>query len=116
MNPDPSLLLALDPSDPASSPFGMVLPLVAMVAIFYFLLWRPQQKEAQEHQKLVASLQKGDQVVTAAGIHGRIHEARPDAVVLELSPGCLMTVDRDAVRRKVTPAAAAEPAKPGKGA
>lgn len=87
----------------AAGGLGMFLPLIAMVVIFYFLLWRPQQKEAQNLQKLVASLQKGDRVVTASGVHGKIHEARADTLVLEISPNAYLTVDRDAVKRKVDP-------------
>jgi preprotein translocase subunit YajC len=80
---------------------GQALPmLVIFVAIFYFLVFRPQQKEAKEHAALVAGLQKGDHVVTSAGIHGRIHEAKGDTLVLEISPGAQLTVDRDSVKQK----------------
>lgn len=84
--------------------------LAAMVAIFYFVLLRPQQKEAKEHAALVAALQKGDKVVTASGIHGKIHEAKGDTLVLEISPNAFLTVDREAVRRKAVEKAA-EPTK-----
>lgn len=109
--PFPDVLLrTLDA--PAGSPsaglFSSLPLLLMMVGVFYFLVIRPQQKEAQEHQKLVAGLQKGDRVVTTGGIHGRIHEARADAIVLEVSPNSYLTVDRDVVKRKVT-----EPAKDG---
>lgn len=95
------------------------IPFVAMAAIFYFFLLRPQQQEAKEHQALVASLQRGDRVVTTSGIHGKVHEAKGETLVLEVSPNNYLTVDREAVKRKLTEAAGetkAEPAKPAKGA
>lgn len=93
---------------PASGfPSGiMMIPI--MVAIFYFVLWRPQQQEAKDQQKLVAGLQRGDRVVTSGGIHGRVHEAKADTLVLEISPNAFLTVDRDTVRRKVTDDASAK--------
>lgn len=106
----PDLLLSLDPA-PAAAPGGSILSslpmLLAFVAIFYFVLLRPQQKEAKQQAELVASLQKGDRVVTSSGIHGMIHEAKGETLVLEISTNSFMTVDRSAVRRKVV----AEPAK-----
>lgn len=98
--PDPSGLLSLN-----SAP-GLVsqLPfLVAMVAIFYFLVWRPQRQEQEQQEKLVASIQKGDRVVTQAGIYGTVLEAAGDALILEISKGCQMTVERASVRRRVEP-------------
>ncbi|MFZ5477819.1 MAG: preprotein translocase subunit YajC [Myxococcota bacterium] len=80
-----------------------ILLLVAFVGIFYFVLLRPQQKEAKEHAALVASLQKGDKVVTASGIHGKVHEAKDGTLVLEISPNAYLTVDREAVKRKLEP-------------
>ena len=78
----------------------MMIPI--MVAIFYFVLWRPQQQEAKAQQTLIAGLQRGDLVVTSGGIHGKVHEARADTLVLEVSPNSYITVDRDTVKRKVT--------------
>lgn len=99
----PELLQTLD--TPASggllgSPLVM---LVGFALIFYFVMLRPQQKEAKEHTALVASLQKGDKVVTASGLHGKVFEAKGDTLVLEISPNAYLTVDRDAIKRKVVP-------------
>ena len=49
-----------------------LLPLVLIFAIMYFLLIRPQQKKAKEHQKMVTALRRGDQVVTAGGLIGKV--------------------------------------------
>lgn len=80
--------------------------LLAIAAIFYFLMIRPQQKEQKEHQQLLASLQKGDKVVTLSGLHGEVFEVRDDVVVLTIAEKVRITVDKSAIRRK--PGAEAE--------
>lgn len=93
----PDMILA----QAAPGGFGQALPmLVIFVAIFYFLVFRPQQKEAKEHAALVAGLQKGDAVVTSGGIHGKVHEAKGDTLVLEICAGAFLTVDRVSVKQK----------------
>jgi preprotein translocase subunit YajC len=111
MHPDPALLVTFDDATAGGSFTSMLPMLAAMGLIFYFVLYRPQKQEAETQAKLVASLQKGDRVVTTSGIHGRIHEAKGDTLVLELSVNNYMTVDRDAVRRKVEDPAKADAAK-----
>jgi len=64
-----------------------LVPLVFMFGIFYFLLIRPQQKKAKEHRALIDALKKGDQVVTAAGIHGKIVLVDENIVTLEIASG-----------------------------
>lgn len=77
------------------------LPMVLiMVGIFYFLLIRPQQQEAKKHQELLASLKKGDQVVTASGLHGSVAEVRDDTVLIEVSSKVKLMFDKTAVKRK----------------
>lgn len=91
----------------ASSGFASTLPmLVIMGVIFYFFLIRPQQKEQKEHESLLAGLQRGDNVVLSSGIHGKIAEVRKDTLVLDISEKGQVTIERDAVKRKVVEAAA----------
>ncbi|MFZ0131950.1 MAG: preprotein translocase subunit YajC [Desulfobacterales bacterium] len=52
--------------------FTGFIPLILMFVIFYFLLIRPQQKKTKEHREMIASLKKGDRIVTSGGIYGRI--------------------------------------------
>lgn len=61
--------------------FASIVPLVLMIAIFYFLLIRPQQKRAKEHKLMQAALKVGDKVITAGGIYGEIIEIDKDDVV-----------------------------------
>ena len=64
-----------------------LLPLVIMFAIFYFLLIRPQQKKAKEHRALLDSLKKGDMVITAGGMHGKVSSVDDTVVTLEVANG-----------------------------
>ena len=59
-------------------------PFALIFIVFYFLLIRPQQKKAKEHKQMLESLKKGDAVITAGGLYGRIVEARDDVVVVDL--------------------------------
>ncbi len=78
-----------------------VLMLVAMVAIFYFLLIRPNSKREKERQQMLNSLSKGDSVVTAGGIHGTIVGITEKSVVLRVSddPPVKMEFQRSSVSR-----------------
>lgn len=61
-----------------------IVLLAAFFAIFYFLLIRPQQKRAKEHKLMLSNLKRGDEVVTAGGVHGRIVETADDHLVVDL--------------------------------
>lgn len=64
-----------------------ILFLVGFGLIFYFFMWRPQAKRAKEHKNLLAGLSKGDEVITAGGIIGKVVRLTDDYVVLEVSEG-----------------------------
>lgn len=65
--------------------FQQIIPLVFMFAIFYFLLIRPQQKKAKEHKALLDSMKKGDNVITAGGVHGKVTSVENELVTLEIA-------------------------------
>ena len=69
----------------SQSPMQSVFLMLAMFAVFYFLLIRPQQKKAKEHQGMLTALQKGEEVVTTGGLIGRITGVADDAVTMEVS-------------------------------
>lgn len=77
-----------------SSTLVTLLPLVAMFAIFYFLLIRPQQKKAKAHKEMLANLRKGDKVVTSGGIFGVITGIDEQVVVVEIAPQVKVKVSR----------------------
>lgn len=76
------------------SPLLSFAPLVLMFVIFYFLLIRPQQKKAKEHRALLDALKKGDQAVTAGGIHGKITAVDENVVTLEVATGVNIKVNK----------------------
>ncbi len=65
--------------------FQQIIPLIFMFAIFYFLLIRPQQKKAKEHKALLDAMKKGDNVITAGGVHGKVSAVDNDIVTLEIA-------------------------------
>lgn len=78
----------------ASNPLAQFVPLILMFAIFYFLLIRPQQKKAKEHRSLLDALKKGDQVVTAGGMHGKVTALDDQVVTLEIAPGVNVKINK----------------------
>jgi len=73
------------------------LPMVAIFVVFYFLLIRPQQKKAKEAKSMLDALQKGDEVVTAGGILGRISKINDQYVTVEVADKTELTVQRGAI-------------------
>ncbi len=71
-----------------------LLPLVLIFGVFYFLLIRPQQKKAKEHQQLLSDLKKGDLVVTSGGIQGKITGLTDRVVTLEVAENVRIKVSR----------------------
>ena len=81
--------------------YTFLISLALMVAIFYFLLIRPQQRRARQQRDLLTSLAVGDEVITVGGIFGRITEMDDESVTLDVGAGQVRFV-RQAVVRKVT--------------
>ncbi len=74
-----------------------LLLLGGFVAIFYFLLWRPQSKRRKEHQSLMGGLAKGDEVVTSGGLVGQITKVEEDFVKLKIAPNMEVRLQKSAV-------------------
>jgi len=70
------------------------VPLILMFAIFYFLLIRPQQKKAKEHRLLLENIKKGDHVITAGGVHGKIASVEDGIVGLEVATGVVIKITK----------------------
>ena len=75
---------------------GYIL-IVALIAIFYFFMIRPQQKRQKEVRKMREALGKGDKVVTAGGIHGKICDVREKTFIVEIAPSVKITIERDSI-------------------
>lgn len=96
MNPFETAAYAADAGGAGPGYLDLML-LVGFVAIFYFLLWRPQSKRRKEHQALMTGLSKGDEVVTAGGLVGRITKIEDDFVKLEVAKDTEFRVQKSAV-------------------
>jgi len=76
-----------------------IIPFIAIFAIMYFLLIRPQQKKLKEHQAMVAALRRGDQIVTQGGVIGKVTKVKDDSteVEVEISKGVTVRVVRSTI-------------------
>lgn len=95
---------AANPAMAGSPDFMQFIPLLAIFAIFYFLIIRPQQKRMKEHQTFITALKKGDRVVTGGGIIGTVVSAPDGAteITVDLNDSTRVTVLRSTVSHMVT--------------
>mgnify|MGYP001182604737 FL=1 len=71
--------------------------IVAFILVFYFIIWRPQSKRAKEHRELVASLGKGDEIVTNGGLIGKIVKVEEQYLVFEVANNVQLKLQKGAV-------------------
>jgi preprotein translocase subunit YajC len=84
---------------PSPNPLVSLVPMIAIFAIFYFLLIRPQQKQVKEHQKMLENLKKGDKVLTTGGLYGVIVGLKGDDLEIKFSDSVQLKVARSAVSK-----------------
>ncbi len=65
---------------------GTILYFVVLIAIFYFLMIRPQQKQAKERKKMLSEIKNGDTIITSSGIYGKIVKLKDDYFIMETGP------------------------------
>mgnify|MGYP003146759792 FL=1 len=111
--PDCGLFVTICTKGPIKMDQGLtqLLPLVLIGVVFYFLLIRPQQKRAKQHRAMIDAVRRGDNVVTAGGIMGKVTKVREDGVVqIEVAPDVRVDVVKSTltdVKAKGEPVAAA---------
>lgn len=88
-----------------SGMLGTLVPMVLIMVVFYFFMIRPQVKKAKDHKKLIGDLEKGDKVITTAGIHGRIVDLNETTFLIEVEGGTKIRFDKTAVSLDATKAA-----------
>jgi len=81
----------------AAGPLMNLMPIILIFVVFYFLLIRPQKKTQDEHKKMVASLKKNDEVITAGGIHGTIVNVKDHTVTLKVDDNVKVEVQKSSV-------------------
>lgn len=101
-----SLLILLEEAgrEPGNG-LQQIIMIVALIAIFYFFMIRPQQKKQKKIREERAALTKGDTVITAGGIYGKIREVRDDCFMIEIDQNVKVRVDKNMVYRAAEDAA-----------
>ncbi len=88
-------------AETAAAPQGGImdfLPLIALIAVFYFLVLRPQSKRAKEHKAMVEALQRGDEIITLGGEVGTVSKVFEEYVGLQLAENVEVTVQKAAIQ------------------
>ncbi len=93
------MYFAMAPSNPdgGASPLSMLFPILGMLAIFYFLLIRPQQKRQKQTQKMITALKNGDRVLTSSGIYGTISGVKENSFILKVADNVKIEILKTAV-------------------
>jgi len=88
----------------SSSWLGPIIMILLFGAIFYFLLWRPQQKRMRSQMEMMESIRVGDEVVTQGGIYGYVTELEDDTLLMEVSEGVEIRVAKSSIYRNLSAA------------
>ena len=98
------ILMAADAQSGSSSASmaSSIIMFVAIIAIFYFLIYRPQKKRDKEAKAMIASMKKGDKVVTIGGIHGTIVTVKDKTVVVKVDDSARIEFSKEAISSVVS--------------
>ena len=83
-------------------PLMTLVPFVLIFVIMYFMVVRPQQKKAKDHQEMLNKLKKNDEVMTSGGIYGRVIDLKETVVTLEVAPNVKIRVHRPQISTVLT--------------
>ena len=97
-----SLLVLMAPREGGNATLVFLIQMIAIFAIFYFILIRPQRQEQAKHQRMVDSLKKGDDVVTAGGIIGTVVHAEQDRVTIKTAESTRVVVEKGRIAKVVS--------------
>ena len=83
--------------------YTQLILLVGMILVFWLFMIRPQAKKAKQAKSFQENLQKGDRIVTIAGIHGRVNKMNEDGTIdIETSPGSYLKIEKSAISMEMT--------------
>ena len=105
----PPILMSMVQVAPSGQPGGIVpivlgiLPWLAIFVIFYVLMIRPQQRRVKEHQRAIAAVKKGDEVITGGGILGRVTKVSDDEDEVEIAQGVKVKVVKSTITHVLSP-------------
>ena len=93
-------MISLAYANSTAAPGGLMsfVPFIIIFILFYFMLIRPQMKQAKEHKKLLSDLKKGDEIMLASGILGKIEKVADNFVILEISDNTQIKVQKNSVQ------------------
>lgn len=90
-------------ASPGMSSWTTPVMMGGMILVFWLFMIRPQAKKAKQQKQFIANLQKGDKIVTIAGIHGTVNKVNDDGTLnLETSPGSYMKIERSSISMEWT--------------
>ena len=93
-----SIFLMTGQGDPKGGSSMTLIMMGGMILVFWLFMIRPQAKKAKEQKKFIDNMQKGEKVVTIAGIHGVINKVNEDNTIqLEVSPGSYLKIERSSI-------------------
>ncbi|MDZ7373630.1 MAG: preprotein translocase subunit YajC [candidate division KSB1 bacterium] len=97
-------ILSQAPAAQRPNPLAMWLPIILIILIMYFLIFRPQAKRQKEHQKMLASIQKGDRIVTVGGIYGTVVgiKEKENILIVKIAENVKIELARGSVARKLS--------------
>lgn len=91
------LLQAAAPAAGGTGTYSTLIMLVLIFVVFYFFMIRPQMKKQKEIKKFRDSISVGDKVITAGGIYGKVRDVKETTIILEISDGVKITIDKGSV-------------------
>ena len=97
-----TLAILAAPREGGNATMIFLMQMVAIFAIFYFLLIRPQRKEQERHRTMIAELKKGDEVVTNGGIIGTVVRVQDDRLTIKTDENTRLVVERGRIARVMT--------------
>ena len=98
-----SIFLMFGQGDQKTGSSGTLIMMGLMILVFWLFMIRPQAKKAKKQKEFINNLQKGDKIVTIAGIHGTVNKVNDDAtLLLETSPGSYIKIERSAISMEWT--------------
>src|SRR4030042_2503933 len=92
------VILMTQPKE-GQKPWTTVIPLILVMVVFYFFLIRPQMKRQKDLKNFRESLKKGDHIITAGGIYGKINNIVDNVITIDAGNNVLLKVDKSAVLR-----------------
>jgi len=98
-----ALALLMAPREGGSAGLIFMVQMVLIFVIFYFLLIRPQSKERQRHEQMLAGVKKGDEIVTNGGIIGTVVHAEENRLTVKTGENTRITVDRSRIAQVLAP-------------